>query len=146
VLVEAAWTATRTPGPLRAFGERIRTRRGKQIAAVAVARKIATIVWHMLSDGEDYSFARPSLTRGKLRRLERLADAPPGTLVDTRHQRRFRDRERELQQQAESSYRRLVGDWTAARKGAGATTGRASSRPSSRQAARQISEPQRSAL
>ena len=49
VLVEAAWTATRTAGPLRAFGERIRARRGKQIAAVAVARKIATIAWHMLS-------------------------------------------------------------------------------------------------
>ena len=38
VLVEAAWTATRTTGPLRAFGERIRARRGAQIAAVAVAR------------------------------------------------------------------------------------------------------------
>ncbi|MEX2195399.1 MAG: IS110 family transposase [Thermoleophilaceae bacterium] len=65
VLVEAAWTATRSPGPLRAFGERIRARRGKQIAAVAVARKIATIAWHMLSKEEDYAFARPSLVRGK---------------------------------------------------------------------------------
>jgi transposase len=101
VLVEAAWTATRTAGPLRAFGERIRARRGKQIAAVAVARKIATIAWHMLTNNQDYAFSRPSLTRGKLRRLERLADAPAGTLITARHQRRHVDQERELQRQAE---------------------------------------------
>jgi transposase len=141
VLVEAAWTATRTAGPLRAFGERIGARRGKQIAAVAVARKIATIAWHMLTRGEDYAFARPSLTRGKLRRLERLADAPAGTLVDARHQRRHRDRERELQRQAERSYRRLVSDWQAAGKGACATPGRASQRPSKGSAARQAQAP-----
>ena len=126
VLVEAAWTATRTAGPLRAFGERIRARRGKQIAAVAVARKIATIAWHMLANDQDYAFARPSLTRGKLRRLERLADAPAGTLIHARYQRRHVDQERELQRQAERSYRRLVSDWQASHKGAGATPGRAS--------------------
>lgn len=146
VLVEAAWTATRTPGPLRAFGERIRARRGKQIAAVAVARKIATIAWQLLSKGEDYVFARPSLTRKKLRRLERLAGAPGGTLIDERPQRRLVDQERELQMQAERGYRRLVDDWRASKKGAGATQGRASSSPSSRQAARRTSKPQRSAL
>jgi transposase len=145
VLVEAAWTATRTAGPLRAFGERIRTRRGKQIAAVALARKIATIAWHMLTKGEDYAFARPTLVRGKLRRLERLAGAAPGTVVDARYQRRLSERERELQLQAERSYQRLIRDWRQSGKGAGATPGRASSRPSSRQAARQT-KPQRSAL
>jgi transposase len=146
VLVEAAWTATRTAGPLRAFGERIRARRGKQIAAVAVARKIATIAWHMLANNQDYAFSRPSLTRGKLRRLERLADAPAGTLVDARYQRRHIDQERELQRQAERSYRRLVSDWQAATKGAGATPGRASQRPSKGSAARQASKPQTPAL
>jgi transposase len=146
VLVEAAWTATRTTGPLRAFGERIRARRGSQIAAVAVARKIATIAWHMLSNDEDYAFARPSLTRAKLRRLERLAGATPGTLVDARHQRRHSEQERELQRQAERSYRRLVSDWQATGKGAGATQGRASQRPSKGTAARQTSKPQTAAL
>jgi transposase len=146
VLVEAAWTATRTAGPLHAFGERIRARRGKQIAAVAVARKIATIAWQMLSKGEDYAFARPSLTRQKLRRLERLAGTPPGTLVDERPQRRLVDQERELQRQAERGYRRLVDDWQASRKGAGATPGRASQRPSKGNAARQASKPQATAL
>jgi transposase len=141
LLVEAAWTATRTGGPLRAFGERIRARRGAQVAAVAIARKIAAIAWHMLTKDEDYAFTRPSLHRAKLRNLERLAGADPGTLTDARHQRRHTDRERELQRQAERSYRRLVRDWQAAapptQVGAGATPGRASQRSSKDKAARQ---------
>src|SRR5213596_3162670 len=70
VLVEAAWHASRTPGPLRAFHQRIAARRGGNIATVAVARKLAVIAWHMLSRGQDYAFARPSLTREKIRKLE----------------------------------------------------------------------------
>jgi transposase len=65
VLVEAAWHASRAPGPLRAFHERIAARRGGNIATVAVARKLAVIAWQMLSHSEDYAFARPSLTREK---------------------------------------------------------------------------------
>ncbi len=41
MLVEAAWAASKAPGPLRAFFLRIRAKRGHQIAAVAVARKLA---------------------------------------------------------------------------------------------------------
>ena len=48
VLVEAAQTAIRSPGPLRAFFERVRARRGHAIAIVAVARKLAVLFWHML--------------------------------------------------------------------------------------------------
>jgi len=59
LLVEAAWAAIRTPGPLRAFGERIRARRGANIATVAVARKLAVLCWHLLTREEDYAFARP---------------------------------------------------------------------------------------
>lgn len=57
-LVEAAWAAVKTPGPLRACYQRIRTRRGPQIAVVAVARKLAVLTWHLLTRGEDYAFAR----------------------------------------------------------------------------------------
>ena len=38
VLVEAAWSASRAPGPLRAFFERIKARRGFQTAVVATAQ------------------------------------------------------------------------------------------------------------
>jgi transposase len=38
MLVEAAWAASKAPGPLRSFFLRIRARRGHQVAAVAVDR------------------------------------------------------------------------------------------------------------
>ncbi|GAB1584230.1 IS110 family transposase [Phyllobacterium phragmitis] len=44
MLVEAAWAAARSPGPLRAFYKRIAARRGKHIAAVATARELAMII------------------------------------------------------------------------------------------------------
>jgi transposase len=148
LLVEAAWVAVRSPGPLRAFGERLRARRGAQVAAVAVARKLAVLAWHMLTKQQDYAFARPSLTRQKLRRLERAAGQPR---LSTRHggarvsaTPSERQAERELQEQGERGYQRLVADWQASAKkktGAGATPGRASQRPSERQAARQGSAP-----
>jgi transposase len=53
MLVEAAWAAAKAPGPLRAFFIRIRARRGHQIAAVAVARKLAVLCWHMLTRQQD---------------------------------------------------------------------------------------------
>src|SRR5258708_25506462 len=37
VLVEAAWAATRAPGPLRAFGDRVAARRRKHLTTSAVA-------------------------------------------------------------------------------------------------------------
>ncbi len=49
MLVEAAWVAVKTPGPLRASYERIRSRRGMQIAVVATARKLAVLCWHLIS-------------------------------------------------------------------------------------------------
>ena len=45
VLVEAAWSAAKSPGPLRAFAERTAARRGRQVSAVAVARKLAVLAW-----------------------------------------------------------------------------------------------------
>jgi transposase len=147
MLVEAAWRAIRTPGPLRAFGERVRARRGAQIAAVAVARKLLVLCWHLLSKEEDYAFARPSLTRQKTRRLELVAGAAPlprrhaGARVSPSAEQR--GAEQALQRQAEHAYRRLVADWRATlpREGAGATPGRASQRPSKGKAARQAQSP-----
>jgi hypothetical protein len=62
MLVEAALSAARAPGPLRAFYRRVRDRRGFQIATVATARKMIVLCWHLIDKGEDYAFARPSLT------------------------------------------------------------------------------------
>ena len=144
VLVEAAWHAARAPGPLRAFHQRVAARRGRNIATVAVARKLAVICWHMLSRGEDYAFARPSLTREKLRRLELMtgAERQKGKRISvwvTKEQHRL---DKQLAAQAELAYRRLVQDWQPAiDKGADAAPGRASCGPSSGQAARQETAP-----
>jgi transposase len=123
----------RQPGPLRVFYERIRARRGRQVAVVAAARKLACLFWCLLTREEDYAYAQPSLTKKKLRRLE-LAAGPqrgkvkPGIWAANTA---MREAERELARQAEIAYARTVADWQAQRKGAGATPGRASSRPSS---------------
>src|SRR6266542_4282618 len=132
VLVEAAWHAARTTGPLRAFAERVAARRGANVATVAVARKLAVIAWHMLTRGEDYAFARPSLVREKIRRLELMVGAErrqgrrnPVRVFATSEQHRL---EKELAAQAELAYRRLIADWKPQRrKGTGAAPGRASS-------------------
>jgi transposase len=143
MLGEVAWKVMLTPGPLRAFFERVRARRGNQIAATATARKLVVLFWHLLTRQEDYAFARPAMTRGKIRRLELLAGAPPQHgrrgIAGGKTKARF-DAERELSRQAEASYQRLVSDWRSSgppRAGAGATPGRASQEPSKGKAARQ---------
>ena len=144
VLVEAAWHSTRTPGPLRAFHQRIAGRRGSNIATVAVARKLAVIAWHMLSRGEDYAFARPSLTREKLRRLELMtgAERRKGKRIGVFAPKEQHRLDKELAARAELAYRRLAQDWQPTiNKGAGAAQGRESRGPSSGQAARQETAP-----
>jgi transposase len=79
-LVEASWSAVRNPGPIRAFYERIRARRGHQVAITGASRKLACLFWCMLSREEDYAYPQPSLTRKKRRRLELKAGAPRGEL------------------------------------------------------------------
>jgi transposase len=132
MLCEAAWIAVRTPGPLRAFYERVRARRGAQIALVATARKLCVLFWHLLTREQDYAFGRPSLTRHKLRRLELMAGDPPrrGQRSGSKASKREQLHERELSEQVEAAYRRLVEDWQPKPKkdGAGATRGRASSK------------------
>lgn len=147
--VGTAWWVVVAPGPLKAFYERIRARRGAQVAAmaVAVARKLCVLFWHLLTREEDYAFAQPSMTRKKIRALELATGAKPqrgrqhagGPLRNPE----VRKAERAVSAQAELAYRRLVADWRAqgGEKGAGATPGRASHRPSTGQAARQDSAP-----
>jgi transposase len=57
-LVEAAQHSVRGGGPLRQDFERIAKRRGRKIAKVAVARKILTLCYYGLRDGEIRCLAR----------------------------------------------------------------------------------------
>jgi transposase len=116
-LVEAATSVVRQPGPLHAFYQRLRARRGHGKAVVASARKLASLFWCLLSRGEDYAHQQPSLTAQKLRRLELTAGAPVRTGkpsgVWVTHQR-MRRAEKQLAAQAQASYERMVRDWKAA--------------------------------
>jgi transposase len=152
MLVEAAWAASETPGPLRAFYQRVRARRGMQVAVVATARKLAVLCWHLITKGEDYAFARPSLTAQKLRRLELRAGLPAKRGQKGKAAgyslKEVRARENALNEQAEQAYRQMVTDWQAkapATKAVGvaAANGARLSRPSDgATAARQASAPE----
>jgi transposase len=71
-LVEAAQKCTTGGGPLRESFERIAKRRGRKVAKVAVARRILTLSYYGLRDGEIRCLARRSRASAK----EKLAVAP----------------------------------------------------------------------
>jgi transposase len=156
-LVEAARSAVRQPGPLHAFHERIRARRGHGKAVVAAARKPTVPFWCLLTRGEDYAHQQPSPTAKKLRLLEIRAGGP--TLKGKRTgtwatRQRMRQAERQLAEQAEASYKRMVSDWQAARpektkpagpreSGRERDTGARMTTPSKGNVARQTTSPRR---
>ena len=115
MLVEAAWAAARALGPLRAFFLRIRARRGQHVAAVATARKLAVVIWHLLMKGESYAWARPSLHAKKLRDVElkagnKAARGQKGA-AHAYNIKSHREEERRWVEQAESAYARFVAGW-----------------------------------
>jgi transposase len=129
-VVEAAWAAIKAPGPLRACYQRLRARRGPQIAAVAIARKLTVLAWHLLTRGEDYAYARPAFVVKKLRTLELKAGRPAqrGRRGATYgyYQEKVRRAEMEAALRAEHAYERLTAEWQTRRppKDAGAPNGK----------------------
>jgi transposase len=115
-LVEAAWAAAKTPGPLHAFFLRIRARCGHQVAAVAVARKLTVLCWQLLSKDVDYLWARPALVANKLRSMQLQAGMPakkgnkrgPTCAYNVKE---LRDREIEVARHAERAYEQFVSRW-----------------------------------
>jgi transposase len=66
-LVQAAWCIyrSRRADPLRNWARAVERRRGKRIAVIALARRLAGVLWAMWRDGQPYN---PShLTHGSLR-------------------------------------------------------------------------------
>jgi transposase len=53
-LVEAAIHASMRPGPLKNQYMKLKRRKGGKIARVAIARKLATYIYHMLKEGKDF--------------------------------------------------------------------------------------------
>jgi transposase len=116
MLVEAAFSASRAPGPLRAFYRRVKERRGFQIAIVATARKMTVLCWHLIAKEQNYAFARPSLNAHKRRKLELAAGAtsrrgPVAGVSHDYHVKQLRDQERAIVEHAERSYEVMVAHW-----------------------------------
>lgn len=113
MLVEAAWAAAKAPGPLHAFFVRIRARRGHQVAAVALARKLTVLCWHLLMKEEDYLWVRPALVANKIRSMELQAGLPPkkGNRRGPAYAynvKELREQERRVAERAEKSYEHFV--------------------------------------
>jgi hypothetical protein len=143
--------AAKSPAPLRAFAQRTAARRGRNVATVAVARKLAVLAWHLLTRGEDYAFARPALVARKVRALELRAGAPrrkPGPKDDPVWTGAARDRR---SANWPSGPKRLPPNGQrlathGSEEGCGRDTGARIFKAVTRQAARQTTKPQRSAL
>jgi transposase len=77
VLCEAAQTAKRSPEFAPAF-QRIAKRRGKKIATTAVARKLATRAWHLLTETDQAAAPQPTAPRMAPGELEDLPEPGHG--------------------------------------------------------------------
>jgi hypothetical protein len=97
---------------LRAFFLRARARRGQHVAAVATARKLAVLIWHLLSKDESYVWARPALHAKKLRDLElkagHKAERGQKGAAHAYNIKSHRDQERRWVEQAEAACARFV--------------------------------------
>jgi hypothetical protein len=100
---------------LHAFYQRVRARRGIQVAIVATARKLTVLCWHLMIKGEDYAFAMPSLVAHKQRKLQLRAGVPAARGRKGRAApyslKQVRAAERELAAQGELAYRTMVANW-----------------------------------
>ena len=95
---------------------RIRAKRGHQIAAVALARKLTVLCWHLLTKETDYRWVRPALVATKRRAMELRSGQPqkkhnkPGP-AHAYNIKTLRDQEMEVARHAEQAYEQFVAQW-----------------------------------
>jgi hypothetical protein len=100
------------------------------VAAVAVARKLIVLCWHLLSKGVDYQWARPGLVANKLRSMQLQAGMPAKKggkrgIAYVYNVKELRDREIDVARTAESAYERFVSHWQPRRPKKAGRTGAA---------------------
>lgn len=81
LLIEAAEVLRKAPGPMRALFTRVSRRSGHNVAVVAVSRKLAELVHHLLTREEDYIYRQHKLTQDKRSRVRFLARQKIGIRV-----------------------------------------------------------------
>jgi hypothetical protein len=78
LLTQAAQHVARHAGPLGSFFRRLARRKNRNVAIMAVARKLVTVAFLMLKHNEPYRYARPALMREKFAALQTRLE-PGGT-------------------------------------------------------------------
>jgi len=68
-LVQVANAAIKSPGSLREFYQRLKQRKGHGKAIVALARKILTLIWVVLTKKEEFREKKDALLRRKVSRM-----------------------------------------------------------------------------
>src|SRR5207244_774542 len=68
--VEAAQSLALSGSPITASYFKIKNKKGHNIAVTALARKLITVVWHMLKNQEPYRYARSEQVTHKLRNIK----------------------------------------------------------------------------
>lgn len=81
--VEAAEHLAKAPGVMRQFYQRIKKRKGRNVAVVAVARKLVELAWHLLTKNQEYIYAMPRLTDEKRSRVRYLAKQKLGVETES---------------------------------------------------------------
>jgi transposase len=69
LLVQAAQHLAHYRGPLGQTMRKIVKRKNRNVAVVACARKLAVLLWHVLSSGEPFRYAQPKTLQAKFARL-----------------------------------------------------------------------------
>jgi transposase len=73
MLIEAAEHLRRSPTIYRRSYEKISKKKGHNVAVVAIARRLAELVWHLLTKNEEFIYARPKQTDDKRAKVKQMA-------------------------------------------------------------------------
>jgi transposase len=69
LLIQAAQQAAKHPGPLGLQFAKLERKKNRSVAVVAIAHKLALLLWHLLTHQTPYRYAIPSTVQTKLARL-----------------------------------------------------------------------------
>jgi transposase len=69
LLIQAAQVAAKHPGPLGHQFAKLAKKKNRSVAIVAIAHKLAILVWHLLTHKTPYRYALPATVETKLARL-----------------------------------------------------------------------------
>lgn len=75
MLIEAAEHFRKSPTVYQRLYQRIHKKKGHNVAIVAVARRLAELMWAMLTKNEEFIYAKPRLTDEKRAKVKQLARA-----------------------------------------------------------------------